>query len=142
MTGLRKPELTKRLRLLRLPELRGIGTERGSVTILVAVVILLGGVLALASVDVLRALEGKARAQTAADAAALAAAQEMVVSSFNDPATAAADYAQRNGAALLACDCPAGGSQAVVHVEVRVRLVFVGSDRTVSGKARAVIEGR
>jgi secretion/DNA translocation related TadE-like protein len=142
MTGLRKPELTKGLRLLRLPELRGIGTERGSVTILVAVVILLGGVLALASVDVLRALEAKARAQTAADAAALAAAQEMVVSSFNDPATAAADYAQRNGAVLLACDCPAGGSQAVVHVEVRVRLVFVGSDRTVSGRARAVVEGR
>jgi secretion/DNA translocation related TadE-like protein len=142
MTGLRKPERMKGLHLLRSPELRGIGTERGSVTILVAVILLLTGVLALASVDVLRALEAKARAQTAADAAALAAAQEMVLSSFNDPAAAAAEYAQRNGAALLDCDCPAGGSQAVVHVEVPVRLVFVGSDRTVSGRARAVVEGR
>jgi secretion/DNA translocation related TadE-like protein len=129
------------LRLLRSPEPRESETERGSVTILVAAVLLLAGILALASVDVLRALEAKARAQTAADAAALAAAQEMIVSSA-DPAALAAEYARRNGATLVDCDCPTSGSQAVVRVQVSVRLVFVGPDRTVSGRARAVIEGR
>jgi secretion/DNA translocation related TadE-like protein len=116
--------------------------QRGSVSILVAAVLMMVGVLVLASVDVMRALEAKARAQTAADAAALAAAQEMALSSSVSPADAAGDYAERNGATLVDCDCPPGGSEATVSVEVRVRLVFVGPDRTVAGRARAVIEGR
>jgi secretion/DNA translocation related TadE-like protein len=124
------------------PEPPRRGAERGSVTILVAAVLLLTGVLALASVDLLRALDAKAQAQTAADAAALAAAQEMAVSGSGAPVDLAAEYAERNGARLLACDCPAGGSEAVVRVEVPVRLVFLGPDRTITGKARAVIEGR
>jgi secretion/DNA translocation related TadE-like protein len=142
MTSIRQREVPKGLHALRLPELWTDRTERGSVTILVAAVLLLTGILALASVDLLQALEAKARAQTAADAAALAAAQEMVVSSSDDPADSAAEYAQRNGATLLECDCSIGGSQAVVRVEVPLRLVFVGPDRTVAGKARAVVEGR
>jgi Flp pilus assembly protein TadG len=103
---------------------------------------MLSGVLALATVDLLRALEAKAQAQTAADAAALAAAQEIVLSSSESPAGAAADYARLNGATLLECSCAAGGKEAIVRVEVPVRLVFVGPDRTVTGRARAVIEGR
>ena len=117
-------------------------TERGSVTVLVAAVLFLSGVLALATVDLLRALESKARAQTAADAAALAAAQEIAMGSSGNPADAASDYARFNGAALIECSCPQGGSEAVVSVEVPVHLVFVGPDRTVTGRARAVIEGR
>jgi secretion/DNA translocation related TadE-like protein len=116
--------------------------ERGSVTILAAAVLLIAGVLALASVDLLRALEAKARAQTAADASALAAAQEIAVGSRGSPVDVADEYATRNGATLVGCDCPSGGSEAVVTVEVPVRLVFVGPDRTVTGRARAVIEGR
>jgi secretion/DNA translocation related TadE-like protein len=121
---------------------RRLPGQRGSVTILAAGVLLLSGVLALATVDLLRALEAKATAQTAADAAALAAAQEIALSSSEVPAEAAADYARLNGATLLECRCPSGGSEAVVRVEVPVRLVFVGRDRTVTGRARAVIEGR
>jgi Flp pilus assembly protein TadG len=105
-------------------------------------VLLLSGVLALATVDLLRALEAKAQAQTAADAAALAAAQEIALSSPKNPTDSAADYARLNGARLLECTCAAGGSEAIVRVEVPVRLVFVGPDRTVTGRARAVIEGR
>jgi secretion/DNA translocation related TadE-like protein len=143
MTGrLQRTGSVRGLRPFPASEPRANAAERGSVTILVAAVLLLTGVLALASVDLLRALEAKARAQTAADAAALAAAQEMVVSSSGDPAGLAAEYAERNGATLLACDCSPGGSEAVVRVEVPARLVFVGPDRTIIGKARAVIEGR
>jgi Flp pilus assembly protein TadG len=109
---------------------------------MVAGVLLLSGVLALATVDLLRALEAKATAQTAADAAALAAAHEIALSSSDSPADAAADYARLNGATLVECSCAPGGSEAVVRVEVPVRLVFVGPDRTVIGRARAVIEGR
>jgi secretion/DNA translocation related TadE-like protein len=112
------------------------------VTILVAAVLLLAGVLTLATVDVLRTLEAKARAQTAADAAALAAAQEIALASTRDPAAAAQEYAQRNGGTLAECSCRSGTSEAVVTVEVPVRLVFVGPDRTVRARARAVIEGR
>ena len=118
------------------------GNERGSVTILVAAVLLMTGVLALASVDLLRALEGKARAQTAADAAALAAVQEMVTTSGSDPAEVAATYAARNGASLVDCECSLGGFEAVVRVTVPVKLVFVGPDRTITGRARAVVEAR
>jgi secretion/DNA translocation related TadE-like protein len=143
MTGrLQRTGSVRGLRPFPASEPRANAAERGSVTILVAAVVLLAGVLALASVDLLRALEAKARAQTAADAAALAAAQEMVVPSSVTPAEVASDYAKRNGATLLACDCPPGGSEAVVRVEVPVRLVFVGPDRSITGRARAVIEGR
>jgi secretion/DNA translocation related TadE-like protein len=116
--------------------------ERGSVTVLVAGVLLLVGVLTLASVDLLRALEAKARAQTAADAAALAAAQEIAAPSGIDPTRVAEEFAARNGAALLECRCSSGGSDAIVRVEVPVSMVFVGPDRTVTRTARAVIEGR
>jgi secretion/DNA translocation related TadE-like protein len=118
------------------------GGQRGSVTVLVAGVLLLTGVLALASVDLLRALDARARAQTAADAAALAAAQEIAAPSGLDPARVAEEFAARNGASLLECRCALGGSEAIVRVEVPVKLVFVGPDRTVTGRARAVIEGR
>jgi Flp pilus assembly protein TadG len=111
------------------------------VSILAAVVLLLAGVLTLAGVDLLRALEAKARAQTAADAAALAAVQEMVLATSRAPADLASEYAERNGATLNECDCTPGGSEATVRVEVPVRLVFVGPDRTVRGRARAVIAG-
>ncbi len=48
---------------------------RGSVTVLAAGVLFLACALSLVSVDLLRGLQAKARAQTAADAAALAAAR-------------------------------------------------------------------
>ncbi len=117
----------------------GSASERGSVTVLTVTVLFFAAILALVTVDLLRALESKARAQTAADAAALAAALEMASPSSAKPSTMAADYARRNGGSLLDCRCD-GRTEAVVTVTVPVDLVFVGSDREVSASARAVVE--
>ena len=112
--------------------------ERGSVTVLTVMVLALAAILTLVTVDLLRALESKARAQTAADAAALAAAQEMARPSSAPPFAFAAEYARRNGATLIACRCD-GPADAVVTVSVPVDLLFVGGDREVSARARAVV---
>src|SRR5207245_2026140 len=69
--------------------------SRGSVTVLAAGVLFLACSLSLASVDLLRGLQAKARVQAAADAAALAAARELAIPSSQSPTQAARDYAQR-----------------------------------------------
>lgn len=120
---------------------RSDGSEAGSVTVLAASIVLLGAVLSLSAVDLMRAVYGKALAQTAADAAALAAAQEIALPSGRIPEEVAADYAGRNGATLVGCRCEPGTSEAVVEVAALVDLLFVGADRTVRASARAVIEG-
>src|SRR5438552_2031924 len=123
------------------PESRGTGgDEKGSVTILTTAVLFLAGVLVLVSLDLMRTLAAGARAQTAADAAALAAAQEIAVPTGTwSPQDAAAYYAERNGATLRSCTCEPRSSEAVVEVEAPLDLVFLGPDRTVTGRARAVI---
>jgi uncharacterized membrane protein len=114
--------------------------QRGSVTVLTAGSMFLAGVLALAAVDVMRTVQAQAVAQAAADSAALAAAQELAIpSGAMTPADAARSYAGRNGATLLVCQCDPGQMEAVVQVQVPVRLVFVGPDRTTSAWARAVV---
>jgi secretion/DNA translocation related TadE-like protein len=123
------------------PARRRSQPETGSVTVLAGGILLLSGVLVLASVDLMRAVQGRARAQVAADAAALAAAQEIALPSGRSPAEVAADYASKNGATLLSCRCEPGTGEAIVEVEAPVTLVFVGPDRTVRASARAVIEG-
>jgi secretion/DNA translocation related TadE-like protein len=115
--------------------------EAGSVTVLAAAVLFLGAALCLIGVDILRALQARARAQTAADAAALAAAQEIAIPSGVLPMDLARDYAARNGGILVECRCEPGTSEAVVAVEVPITLVFVGPSRTTTARARAVIEG-
>lgn len=119
---------------------RRSGSERGSVSILAAGVMYLAAALSLVGVDLLRVLEAKARAQAAADAAALAAAQELAIPSEETPRDLAADYATRNGASLLSCRCEPGGTEAIVEVVVDVPLIFVGASRTVRSAARAVVE--
>ncbi|HEX9313585.1 MAG TPA: pilus assembly protein TadG-related protein, partial [Actinomycetota bacterium] len=65
-------------------------------TILTTAVLFLAGVLVLVSLDLMRTLAAGARAQTAADAAALAAAQEIAVPTGTwSPQDAAAYYAER-----------------------------------------------
>lgn len=115
--------------------------EGGSVTIVAAGTIVLAAVLALVSADLFRALDARARAQTAADAAALAAAQQLVLPGTSSPEQEAAEYASRNGARLLSCSCEPGSSEAVVSVEVPVRLVFLSPGRMVTAFARAVVGG-
>src|SRR5436305_5721923 len=113
--------------------------DGGSVSVLAACVLFVAGVLALVSVDVMRTLQARATAQTAADAAALAAAQEIALPSGRAPTDVAAEYASRNGGALLTCSCEPGTSEAEVQVEAPVTLVFLPSGRTVTAAARAVI---
>jgi Flp pilus assembly protein TadG len=100
-------------------------------------------VLAMGVADLARVLTGAGRAQTAADAAALAAAQELASASGAgvEPADLAAAYAERNGALLTACSCEAGGTEAVVTVTVQVgSLVLAPDDRVVTASARAVVD--
>jgi hypothetical protein len=76
------------------------------------------------------ASSGRARAQTAADAAALAAVYESGPYGSADPEPSARKYARLNGARLTQCDCVAGAS------EMEVEVVF--DDFT--ARARAIIE--
>jgi secretion/DNA translocation related TadE-like protein len=131
MTGARPPAGSWRRR----------SAQRGSVTIVVAGVLSAVLVLSLGAADLARVLVTSARAQTAADAAALAAAQELAVPSEVEPSDAAAEYASRNGGLLVSCSCPDGGSEATVEVRVAVGpLLLFADDRAVRAAARAVVE--
>jgi secretion/DNA translocation related TadE-like protein len=120
---------------------RVLKSERGSVSLVAGALVLVTCVLAVLSVDVLQVLAAKDRAQTAADAAALAAAQELVLPSETPPAEFARQYAADNGATLLSCTCEPGSTEAIVTVERPVTLSFLGGTRTVRASARAVIGG-
>lgn len=114
-------------------------TERASASLVVLVALGLACILALFGADLVRAATGRARVQAAADAAALAAAQELVAPSRRSPTQLAADYARRGGAWLVACRCSAEADEAVVRVAMRVTLPFLGQTRTVEASARAVV---
>ena len=120
--------------------IRGLPSEVGSVSVITAALLLVTVVVSLASIDVLEVLSAKDRVQTAADAAALAAAQELLVPTERTPADVAADYATDNGATLVWCRCDPGSSEAIVAVERTVSLPFLGGRRTVSASARAIVD--
>ena len=115
--------------------------QRGSVSVLLAAGILVVLVLVLGVTDLGRVLIARSKARTAADAAALAAADELALPTGADPAALAAEYATRNGAVLTACTCTAGTFEAVVMVEVTTGdlLLFPGV-RVVVARARAVVD--
>ncbi len=115
-------------------------SERGSASIIVVGALALAGILAAFSADLTRVVAARARAQAAADAAALGAAQEQLrVSSGVPPEAVAGDLAERNGGRLVACRCEPGGAEAVVTVEVEVELPLLRQTRTVRASARAVV---
>ena len=114
--------------------------ERGSISVVAVAVMVAMVTLALGCADVARTLTAASMAQTAADAAALAAAQELALPSGRTPAEMASDYAALNGATLEECRCEAGTDEAVVTVELPVGpMLLVPGDRTVSAQARAVV---
>ena len=117
-------------------------SERGSISLLAAAVMVMVVIMALATADVARALDAASQAQTAADAAALAAAQEIVEPDPGDtPASAAARYAEDNGARLVSCECSDGATEAVATVSVEISgLLILPSGRTATASARAVID--
>lgn len=115
--------------------------ERGSVSIVVAAIVLLALVLSLGVADVARVLVARSVARTAADAAALAVAQELALPSGADPADVAAAYAERNGAIVSDCVCAAGTFDATVTVSIVVDgFLLVTGTRTVTARARAVVD--
>jgi secretion/DNA translocation related TadE-like protein len=118
-----------------------VSGQRGSVSVLLAAGILAVLVLVLGITDVGRVLVARSKARTAADAAALAAADELALPTGADPAALAAEYTTRNGADLTACTCTAGTFEAVVMVEVTTGdlLLFPGV-RVVVARARAVVD--
>jgi secretion/DNA translocation related TadE-like protein len=113
--------------------------QRGSASIVVVGAIALASFVAAFSADLSRVVGAKAQAQTAADAAALAAAQELLVPSGRTPEEVARDFADRNGAVLVACRCDPGTTEAVATVELEVELPLLAQSRTVWASARAVI---
>jgi len=118
----------------------GSRSERGAVTLVVAAAAALAVVLAAATADLSRVLVAAARAQTAADAAALAATRELALPGDPEPAAVAAEYAARNGASLVSCRCDRGTFEAVVAVRLPVGpLLLFDDDRSVGASARAVV---
>jgi secretion/DNA translocation related TadE-like protein len=119
----------------------GSDRERGSITVVAAAGIALVLALVLLTVDAARLLATAARAGTAADAAALAAAQELAFPAGEEPEAVAARFAAANGAELVSCDCPSGGSEAVVQVRVvATGLFLLPEGRSITASARAVVE--
>jgi secretion/DNA translocation related TadE-like protein len=115
--------------------------ERGSVTIVFAAMLPVVLVLAMGTADLGRTLVARSHARAAADAAALAAAQELALPSGADPAALAAEYARRGGGELTACTCTAGTYEAVVDVQVRVGdLLLIPGSPVATARARAVVD--
>jgi secretion/DNA translocation related TadE-like protein len=104
-----------------------VATERGSVSILMLTGTLLFTLSTLAVADLGSMLYARARAQQAADAAALAAVaqQAPVLGQGSDPVGAARETAERNGAEMLGCTCDVGTPDATVEVAVTPRLAFL-----------------
>ena len=127
---------------LRSVATRRAQSERGSISLLVAGVVTALVVLSMGAADVARVLQAASTAQTAADAAALAAAQALAIDEEGPtPGDLASEYAVRNGAALEACECEPGTFVATVSVLVPVDDLFlVGGDRTVRARARAEVD--
>ena len=115
--------------------------ERGSVSVVVAGVLAASIVLALGAADVTRVLAVASDAQTAADAAALAAAQELAVPTETLPEDVARAYAEANGATLVSCECARETRDARVQVRLAVGpLLLFGDDRLVIARAHAIVE--
>ena len=123
------------------PDRRGLShRERGSISVVAAGVMAILLTIAMLAADAAGALMTSSRAQTAADAAALAAAQSLISPGGGDPLAAATAYAEANGATLVRCDCPVGGSE--VTVEVRMSIgpaLLLPGGRTVVRAARAIV---
>jgi secretion/DNA translocation related TadE-like protein len=117
-----------------------LGSERGSVTIAAAGVIVITLVCTMGVADVGRVLVERSRTEMAADAAALAAAQDLALDE-GDSVVDAAAFAAYNGAQLESCECPAGSFDAVVTVSRSFDglLLFPGS-HLIRASARAVVD--
>lgn len=108
-------------------------------TVVAAGMMAVVAVLTLACADLAHVLVARANAQSAADAAALAAVQELAVPSGPTPCVVASEYATRNAASLETCEPSSGSAEVIVEVAVEVgpTLLF-GDGRIAHAEARAV----
>lgn len=95
--------------------------ESGSVSVLTVVAVTMLLVMVPAVIDMGVVVKARAKAHNAADAAALAAAQELV--GGGDPSAAAVKYAAMNGAEVTGLSF--GSESVTVTASVDCRLVFV-----------------
>jgi secretion/DNA translocation related TadE-like protein len=119
--------------------------EHGFGASLMLVMMALVGLLCLAIGDAANVLTSRARAQSAADAAALAAASAAwPFLAEGDPSAAARATADANGAQLESCVCPQRGPSEVVVVSVatRIRMLGVAPRRVRAGAQASLDPGR
>jgi secretion/DNA translocation related TadE-like protein len=111
--------------------------ERGAVTVLMLAVLVIGLVLTTGAARLGGALVGRARAESAADAAALAAADRLALGDGAGAARAAAAHtATSNDARLVSCNCSGTTAEVVVEVDVPAWGALVGPAR---GRAQAEV---
>jgi secretion/DNA translocation related TadE-like protein len=115
-------------------------TQRGSASLVVAAALGFAAIFSAFSADVARVVTARARAQTAADASALAAAQELIAPSGITPSEVASEYAERHGARVVTCRCNPGSDEVIVTVEIGVQLPYLRQERVVEATARAVAD--
>jgi secretion/DNA translocation related TadE-like protein len=119
--------------------------EGGAAALVLPVAVILFVVACLSLADLGGWLVVRARAATAADAAALAAAVEVALGGPGDPALQAERLARANSARLVACRCPVpnGTSTFVVRVDVPFRGRLLGRSRIGAwARADARADGR
>ena len=114
-------------------------SEQGAIAVLAAVVLAMVLLMAVALLDVAAVLSARSRAQTAADAAALAAAPA-TLQLDTTPREAARRMAEANGARLVSCRCPNDGRWVVRVVSVSAEVVarlWLWEDVRVRASSRA-----
>ena len=93
--------------------------ERGAASVLAVAIVVVGIALAMGAARLGGALVGRARAETAADAAALAAADALALGQgANRAESDARATAARNDARLVSCACAGTRADVVVEVDV------------------------
>lgn len=116
--------------------------DDGMVSVLMLSLLLLAALLCLAAADAANVLVARARAQNAADAAALAAAsaQWRLASETGDPQDAARRLAEANDTVLETCECELRADHVRVTVSrgTSIRMLGVAPSRvTATAEARA-----
>lgn len=115
--------------------------ERGSASIVVAGTLAVLLLMSAGLRDVAVVVRASIMAQTAADAASLAAVHEMSLPLEEAPIDVAARFASLNGATLLGCTCDPSTYAADVTVSVPVReLWFAPDTNSVVARAKAVVD--
>jgi secretion/DNA translocation related TadE-like protein len=116
--------------------------DRGSAAVSVVGLVAMVMVLMLGLADLAAFLLARSKAQTAADAAALAAAAELLPGRGPGPETEAEKLAELNGASLVSCTCPPKAQSVVVYVSVPTRFAIlrtIGAKQVIA-RARAEVD--